>query len=143
MRALSLAVLVLLSAGPAGAQVYKCVDERGVTHYSDKPRPDCKGGAVDIRASPPVSGSAAPPRTPDLAREDADFKRRQIEREQAEAKDKAALEGRCARLRREHAVLASGMRVFHLNNRGERVYVEDAARDARLAKLTDELRGCP
>jgi|GEM_PF-2881744 len=28
---------LLLSAGPAGAQVYKWVDERGVTHYSERP----------------------------------------------------------------------------------------------------------
>ena len=33
---------------PVLAQMYKCVDERGVTSYSDKPRPGCKGGEVDI-----------------------------------------------------------------------------------------------
>lgn len=136
-------MLLLFATYPSHAQMYKCVDERGVTHYSDKPRPGCKGGPVDIRASPPVSGSVAPRRSPDLARQDADFKRRQIERERAEASDKAARESRCARLRREHAVLASGVRVGSITSEGERLYLDDATRDARLAKLKEELRGCP
>jgi len=47
---------LLAAAFPAAAQMYKCVDERGVTHYTDKPRPDCKGGKVDIRPIPSLSG---------------------------------------------------------------------------------------
>lgn len=137
-----LAFSALLVAFPAYAQMYKCVDERGVTHYSDKPRPGCKGGKVDIQPIPPVSGKTAP-RADDLARQDADFKRRQLEREQAEATDKAALQERCARLRYEHSVLSAGTRVFSFNSQGERVYVEDANRDARLQKLKEELRTCP
>jgi len=145
MRRLALAAVfsaLLIPVPSAHAQMYKCVDERGVTHYTDKPRPGCKGGPVDIRPIPPVSGKAAP-RSSDLAGQDADFKRRQIEREQAEAQDKAALAQRCARLRREESMLASGMRIFKTNDRGERVYLEDASRDARLAQLKEELRGCP
>lgn len=135
--------LVLLMPLAGHAQMYKCVDERGVTSYSATPRPDCKGGKkVDIQASPPISGSVAP-RSANVPQQDADFKRRQIEREQAEARDKTALGERCARLRSEHSMLASGMRVFKTNERGERVYIEDATRDARLAALKEELRGCP
>jgi hypothetical protein len=136
--------LSLLVAFPAWAQMYKCLDERGVTHYTDQPRPGCKGGMVDIQASPPLTGGVKPPTTAeDLARQETDFKRRQIEQQQAEANDKAALEERCERLRREHAVLASGIRVFKLNSQGEPVYFDDATRDARLAKLKAELRTCP
>src|SRR5205814_366739 len=59
MRTLALTVL-LLACAPAYAQMYKCVDSRGVTHYSDKPLPpSCKGGAVKIRATPPAAGTAA------------------------------------------------------------------------------------
>ncbi len=66
------------------------MDERGVTHYSDHPRPGCKGGPVDIRPIPSISGAVLkPPPAPDLPRLEADFKRRQIEREQSEAKAKA------------------------------------------------------
>jgi hypothetical protein len=122
--------------------MYKCVDERGVTHYSDKPRPDCTGGKIDIRPIPSVSGKEAP-RPTDVPREDADFKRRQMEREHAVAREKAALEQRCAKLRQEHAVLASGVRVGKITAQGERVFLDDATRDARLVQLKEELRGCP
>jgi hypothetical protein len=138
----NLALAALFLALPAHAQIYKCVDERGVTHYTDKPRPGCKGGKVDIQPIPSLSGQTAPP-SGDVARQDADFRRRQIEREQAEASDRAALDERCARARREHAVLASGIRLFKLNSQGEPVYYEDATRDARLQKLKEEMRGCP
>jgi hypothetical protein len=133
----------LALALPAQAQVYKCVDERGVTHYTDKPRPGCKGGKVDIRPIPPVSGKTAPAPSSSIAGQDADFKRRQIEREQAEAQEKTALAQRCARLRNEHSLLASGVRVYKTNERGEPVFIEDATRDTRLAQLKDALRGCP
>jgi hypothetical protein len=134
--------LLLFATYPSHAQMYKCVDERGVTHYSDKPRPGCKGAKVHIQPIPPVSGQVTP-RASDLAGQDADFKRRQIERENAAAKDKAALEQRCARLRQEHAVLASGVRLGKVSAQGERVFMDDATRDARLVKLKEELRGCP
>lgn len=142
MGRVALAVCLLIAV-PCEAQMYKCVDERGVTSYSATPRPDCKGGKkVDIQGSPPISGSIAP-RSANVPQQDSDFKRRQIEREQAEAKDKTALGERCARLRYEESMLSSGMRVFKTNEKGERVYVEDATRDARLAALKEELRGCP
>jgi hypothetical protein len=134
--------LLLLAASPAWAQMYKCVDERGVTHYSDKPRPGCKGGEVNIKGAPPASG-ALQPRQDDIARQNADFSRRQIERERAESKDKKALETRCARLRQENARLSSGVRMANITPQGERVFLEDAKRDARLAQLKEELRGCP
>ena len=41
--------LLLPRAAPAHAQMYKCVDARGVTQYSDKPCPDGKGREVDIQ----------------------------------------------------------------------------------------------
>ncbi|HEV3007402.1 MAG TPA: DUF4124 domain-containing protein [Burkholderiales bacterium] len=139
-----LLALVLLSAAafPAGAQMYKCVDERGVTHYTDKPRPDCKGGKVDIQPIPSLSGSTAPP-AGDVARQDAEFKRRQIEGQESEAREKAALVQRCARLRQEHDFLSYGGRISQTDAQGKRVYVDDTTRASRLAQVKDQLRVCP
>ena len=134
--------LLLFATYPSHAQMYKCVDERGATHYSDQPRPGCTGGKVDIQPIPPVSGKVAPQVT-HVPQQDADFKRRQLERERADAADRANLEQRCARLRQEHGALASGTRFYKFNAQGERVYLEDAARDARLVKLKEALRACP
>ena len=122
--------------------MYKCIDERGVTHYTDKPRPGCKGGAVDIQPISPASGKIAP-RSEDLAGQEADFRRRQIERERAAEKEGAAQARRCGPLRQEHARLSSGRRIARVSPSGEREYLDDAVREKRLAELRDQLRGCP
>lgn len=141
MKAVLLAV-ALGWAATVQAQMYKCVDESGVTHYSDKPRPGCKGREVDIRPIPSISGSVTE-RSQDFAREDADFKRRQNERERAAAKERSELQARCRSLRQEHALLSSGRRLAQVNADGERVYLPDEVRDQRLAQVRDALRACP
>ena len=103
MKTIALAALLAVSL-PAQAQMYKCVDERGVTSYSDKPRPGCKGKEVDIRPIPPVSGQVNPDRS-DVAGQEAEFRRRQIERGQAEAQDEAERKYQCDRLKWEYARL--------------------------------------
>jgi Domain of unknown function (DUF4124) len=134
--------LLLLVPLVGQAQMYKCVDERGVTHYTDKPRPDCKGGKVDIRPIPSLSGQAAPP-SGDVATQDAEFKRRQIEGAQSQEREKAALDQRCARLRQEHDFLSYGGRISQADAQGRRVYIDDATRVSRLAQVKDQLRVCP
>ena len=47
--------ILLVPAGPALAQMYKCTNERGVVQYTDKPSAGCK--EVDIRPSPPIWSS--------------------------------------------------------------------------------------
>lgn len=151
MKTLALAAFLAIAL-PAQAQMYKCVDARGVTHYTDKPLPGCKGGPVNIRGQAPIAEPAAPAAPgaaekpaakPDPARDDADFKRRQIEREQAEQREKSAAAERCAILRQEQSFLSQGGRIGRLNEKGERVYLDDAARDARIAAVREELRACP
>ena len=140
MRTLALAALFL--ALPAHAQMYMCVDERGVTHYTDKPRPGCKGGKVDIQPIPSLSGQTVPP-SGDVATQDAEFKRRQIEGAQSEEKEKAALEQRCVRLRQELDFLSHGGRISNMDAQGRRVYIDDTTRAARLAQVKEQLRLCP
>ena len=139
---MKLIVLVLLvGASPAYAQMYKCVDQRGVTHYTDKP---CKGGKqVDIQGQPPISGQLREPAKEDFSQQEADFKRRQFERERAEAQDKSALQARCRSARSEYNLLSRGTRVYKTGADGKRQYLEDPQREQRLAQLQDQLRGCP
>ena len=113
MRTLALTVL-LLACAPAYAQMYKCVDARGVTHYSDKPLPpSCKGGAVKIRATPPSSGTSTPS-VPAAAGTAADLNRR------------------CARTAQEYTRTQSARRDGK----------PDENRDQRLEELREQTRGC-
>jgi uncharacterized protein DUF4124 len=111
MRTLALTAL-LLACAPAYAQMYKCVDERGVTHYSDKPLPpSCKGGAVKIRATPPSTGTR--PSVPPAAGKAAEINRR------------------CARTAQEYA-----------RESGRLAGKPDERRDRRLEELREQARGC-
>jgi hypothetical protein len=135
--------LLLLVALPCWAQMYKCVDKNGVTHYADSPLPGCKGQEVQIGPIPSVSGGDIKRRDEDFAQQDADFRRRQNQRAEAEARERAALEARCKSLRQQHAVLSSGRRLAHTNERGEPVYVPDQARQEQLAQVRQAMRACP
>jgi hypothetical protein len=139
----TLGLLALLIALDADAQMYKCVDERGKIQYTDQPQPGCKETA--IRPSPPLSGEVRPPKE-DLPREDADLKRRLMENEASAAKERQermAIAARCARLRQESAMLQESSRIITRNAKGEREYMDDAAREQRMATLQQELRACP
>ena len=138
-----IALCALLVALPAHAQMYKCVDKRGVVSYSDKPSPGCKGGPVQIQPIPPLSGQESAPAAVNPSAQDADFKRRQIERERYESLEKAAQQERCQKVRQEIDWLSAGTRVAKINDAGERVYMDDATRESRLAMLRQAVRGCP
>jgi len=139
------AALLLLGAFPLHAQMVKCVDERGVVHYTDKPRPGCKGREVNIQGQPPLSGKLQP-RTLDPAREEREFQRRRIQDERqakAEERDREARRRRCASMHSELQRLESQRRVVSVNPQGERTFLDDGVRQQRAAQLrTDIARGC-
>ena len=144
MRGFSLLMLLAFVAPAAQAQMYKCVDAHGRVVYADKPQPGCKGGVVNIQSSPSISGEGVTaPSLPKTAEQDADFKRRQIERERQEGLEKSAQQERCQRVRQEIAWLSAGTRVGRINDAGERVFMDDATREARLNQLRQAQRGCP
>jgi multidrug efflux pump subunit AcrA (membrane-fusion protein) len=138
------AVLALLLApAVALAQMYKCVDERGVTSYSDKPCRGAKDGKVDIQGQPPLSGQLRAPNE-NLSGQDADFRRRQIAREREAEKERAAQAKRCAPLQREYSRLTAPVRrIVQVDAKGYGTFMDDQARDKRIAELREQLRGCP
>jgi hypothetical protein len=125
VRALVLALL--LAALPAHAQMYKCVNEKGVTQYTDKPCPAGKG--VEIRSKPaspgkpPASiGGKKPPQAKDNSQE--------------------AQRKRCELMRLDQVRLSTGDPITIRKPTGERVPMDDAARKKRLAEIQKELRKC-
>lgn len=140
MRALP-ALLLLAATQATAVPMYKCVDARGVTHYTETPHSGCVGRAVDIKPLPPPSGAQQAPAR-DLGEQERDFRRRQLERgrdEEKEAKAAKAREQRCRALRAEHSRMTSGRRVVQYDAKGERAYLEDAERARRAAQYQDEI----
>ena len=87
-----------LAVAPAWAQLYKWVDERGVTHYGEKP-PASGGAPVTLRdptggpKEQPKQQAAPAPRAArktetDLQRQEREFQRRQERRDQEAAEER-------------------------------------------------------
>ena len=143
-RALALACAAVAFA--AGAQtMYKWVDEKGTTHFSEHPPPDGKKASkVEPKVIPP-SGDAAPrkedPKT--WKAQDAEFRKRQIERnqrDQAEQRGRAEREQECSRAKQRHAYFESSSAIYDLNDAGERIFLEESQRNAFMAKLRQAVK---
>jgi hypothetical protein len=122
---------------PAVAQVYKWVDEKGVIHYGERPPQGKKAQEVEPRlANPgPAAGKAA---QPSWKEQDLEFRRRRIETEQTEAKTKqqeAARSQACNQARDQLAQMRSARRLYHLDEKGERVFQSDEERNASVARF--------
>jgi hypothetical protein len=133
-------------ASAAHAQMYKCVDDRGKTQYSDKPCPEGKGKEVDIRGQPPISGKVTP-RKDDIGQQERDFQNRQISKrkwEEYNAKQEAQKKARCDAMATQLKRLTEGMTFSKTNEKGERVYMDEAQRGERIAQLRTEMQkqGC-
>jgi len=46
-------------------------------------------------------------------------------------------------VRQELAWLSASTRVARINDAGERVYMDDATRESRMAQLKQQMRDCP
>jgi hypothetical protein len=136
-------------AGNTSAQtVYKWVDRQGVTQYSSSP-PPAGTSAVVVPVPPPPSAQAASQARAAAERTGDEAKRLETQRlrEQAakQLKDDAARRAavdrlqRCAAAREQLEVLKTPAPAYLRNERGERIYLEDAARDAEIARLRSEV----
>ena len=133
------AVAALLLALPAASQpLYKWVDEKGVTHYTQQPPDNGKAEKLEVKVEP-----GHPPADDWKARE-LELKRKKVE---SDAKSRAedqrrAIErqGRCDRARYALDQLRNSRRLYTLDSKGERVYMEDDKRPALIDKAQAEIR---
>jgi hypothetical protein len=141
MRRLLVVALALSASSASSQTMYKCVDARGVTRYTDQPQPGCKGGEVKIEAQPPISGKLSPP-PEDARRDEQGFQRRRIAEErgrEAEQKAREEQNQRCATLQADLRRLESGLRLVRPDDKGGYDFVEDQERDRRAETLRQEL----
>jgi hypothetical protein len=126
VRALLLAVL-LAAAGPAGAQMFKCVDAKGRTHYTDKPLPGCKG---ESEMRPPAQPQTRPLLPTTQTKKPAPAaKKRAAPKKEVAWSDPKQFAAHCKGLRQEEA--------YWVSKRNHE------QRDARLGQVRQALQGCP
>ena len=139
----ALAVAAVLASVGAGAQtMYKWVDEKGVTHFSEHPPPDeRKASKVTPKVTPPSTPQGASSEgSQSWQAKDAEFRKRQIERgtrDKAEAKDEAKRQAACDRARSRLAFLQNSGRIFRDHPDGSRTFMDEWQRDAEIARAKD------
>jgi hypothetical protein len=157
MRRFSVALaLTLFAALPASAQMYKWVDSDGKVQYSDKPPPsNIKAEKLRVparAAEAPATGEdkgaapkgAAKPAPKTAAEQDQAFRKRQLDAAKAqaeEAKKQAQASDRAENCKRAKAALANfeiGGRVTHIDEKGERVYMDDQQIAQEKARAREE-----
>lgn len=142
--------IVLSLALPATAtEVYRWVDENGVTQFGQRPPP---GGAERVEIRPAAAAGSA---LPDARRErqqrllDAYAHERESRRDAAVAEEEARREraGRCAGIRRHLELLDYGGPIYIETDDGGRDYLSEARRQAErertLAVGARECKGVP
>ncbi|MGQ0653350.1 MAG: DUF4124 domain-containing protein [Betaproteobacteria bacterium] len=130
-------LLFLLFPLIAHAQIYKWVDEKGRVQYGEKPPAGAKATPLRQEASP----ASKPAPAQDLSQREADFRRRQIERQRAEeahAHQATQRQGQCENARNRLAAAENAGRHFSYKG-GEKVYATDAERAATLARMREQV----
>ena len=141
MKTILALVMMLLSATAYG-QLVKCVSKDGKVEYANNCPPGTTEHQTGIRSSGGGSSSASTaPQQKSLAERDADFKKRQIEQQEASQKDaKSSAEAAqkkeaCDNAQTYLRNLEGGMRITRTDPKtGERVFLEDPQRDAEIVK---------
>lgn len=157
-------VAILATATVAHAQIYTWKDASGRTHYSDQPpvgtdaktlhgpsrnaasyggdTPAANGSAPAANGSAPAANASAPATWQDR---DRDFKKRQKEKAEADAKaqkeaaDKAAKDQRCSQMRNELAALTNGGRFARAGANGEKTYLDENQMNAESTRLRNQI----
>jgi hypothetical protein len=152
----ALAVVALLAA-PAGAQqLYKYTGPDGRVQYTDRPpagvqnvekvtgaRVSTVGPAGSAAAGSREGAKSEGPKT--AADQEQAFRQRRAEAEEKAKKDeklaqqKRASDEQCNALRRELAAMQSGQRIARLDEKGERVFLEDAQIQQDAARLQRDI----
>ena len=130
-------LLMLLLAPTCLAQIYSWRDAEGKMHYADQP----PSGVANTRKVAPV---LAPAEENDaarqkLAKEQMDFRKRQLDAAEATAKaektqsELAEREQNCKQAKSYLQALESGIRIARSDDKGERVQLDDQSREQETA----------
>jgi hypothetical protein len=152
-RALLHFLILLAAAVPAFAQVYKWVDERGVTHYGERPPQGSKASEVPNRlASPAPGGAGAEANNPkDSNPEQGQLRPKDRDPRPAPGKGQAPSKGPstqeaeatkrqqlCDQQRALLERLKQSPPSYTLNEKGERIPLDNSAAIARQEKFAAE-----
>jgi hypothetical protein len=124
-------VLCGLVPVPSDAEIYKWIDQGGRVQYGDRP-PLEKKDSQKIKSNPQYQKSSSSENAPINNWEDRDraFRQRRVERQmQAEKEAPTNSAQQMCRNARYKLQLLDGKTVYRVNDKGDRVYMDDAERN--------------
>lgn len=139
-RATALIALLCFAVVPvaSSAQVYSWKDASGKVHYGDRPPAERNAAARKLPAAPSATDDVEAARRAAAERQFAEREKQgKTEAEGGKAEDPAQARQReenCRRARSSVASLESGQARFTINDKGERVALDGAVREAELAR---------
>ena len=133
MKRTVFAALLLLAAPFAAAQLYKWVDKDGKVQYSDQPPPAGPAKQINVAPGPSAPAPSALAKDKELEKKRAESRdaARKAEDLEKNAKQRQA---ECERARSYQKGLDNGGRFVTFNEKGERVFMEEAQIEAEKAK---------
>jgi hypothetical protein len=148
MRGLAVVLALALSAA-AQAQLYKWVDSEGRIHYTDKPPPAGASGEKKLTvpksptapvAAPAEEGQAAGPKS--YAEKEMEYRKRKAEEEQSRQRAQAEEQEnqqRCQSARQQLRTHEEAGRIYSMDDKGERVYVDDETRRRNIEQAQQDI----
>ncbi len=125
----ALAIAACACAAPAQAAMYKWVDEKGVTHYSESPPADGKATKIEVTPTPP--SEPVKPAADEWKQRELESRQKKLQEEMRHDRDQQQAvqrKSRCLQARRQIDLLQLERPVYQVNERGERVYLDDKDR---------------
>ena len=141
-----LLLLVLLPLFAAAEGMYKWVDEKGVTHYSESPPPDDAKGKKATKIDIKPNGPSGPvkdnwkERVEGAREKQIQSNEEQAKQQKADAQEKARRDMACRQALQQVSTLQQTRPVYTTNDKGERVYMEDTDRAQRIADAQERMR---
>ena len=135
-------LLLLVFAGFAAqaGQMYKWVDDKGTTHYSATP-PEGNAPAKKVDVTPVGQEK---PRVDDWRERERASRERKAKEDTVEAYARKNEEGQrirnCRRAQEGLDNVKNTRRLYHLDEKGERVYLEDKDRPAEIERWSAEVK---
>lgn len=136
-----IAFFMMLVPLSAQAQLLKCISKDGKVEYATQCPPGTKELQTGIRNTPAAPAAGAASQQKSLAEREAEFRKRQLEgnearkKEEAKAAEKAANRADCERALTYVKSLREGQRIAQIDPKtGERVFLDDASRPAEIAR---------
>ena len=135
-------LLLLLTATASDARVFKWVDSNGETHYSEAVPKDQQALEMHESSAPVPAGSVDANHTDTMMQqlesaEAARKARNEAQQKEAEERQAAIKNYRCTHAKHDLHILQQQVPVYSLNDKGERVYVDDDKRAQDIKELSD------